>query len=1179
MARVLLNDPYEGGRQPVRVPVAILSRADKTAAGLPMLRVRAAIDSMAEITCVSEMVVKQLGLWGQVRRAPRGTVMRAYDDTEIARIGTITLTIGCGDAAVAHECEVIKGSELMLLGPDLYSRFGIYLGGLPTDWPGGRTGEAAANRAREEEEVLRERPRPWAVEDQVPSGEREVIMKAIEPLVRANEAIPVSAVACESIPDAVMRIPLTVTSSWRSQYPIPEAAMPAVRERVKLWADNGFIEPGNHSAPFNSPLLAAGKKDLQGRKTDWRICVDARHLNAAYDGPEDHAKERMPHLSEVFLRMRGFTHCSTIDLTGGYHQFAIAKEDRDKTSFTAEGRRWRWRRWFFGMRQATAQFQRVMEQALDGLEGVAIYVDDLCIYTKGSAAEHARLVAEVLKRLNHHKLRINRAKCHFGYRRVLLLGHFVAGSSRAVDPLKVQQAFEWPQPRTGKQVERLLGFTNYIRDYIPMYARLTEPLERLKKKKHFDLEMPEHAAGKASFKALVQAINSAEVLHAPVPELQLQVATDACQYGLGAVLYQEVPQPDGKERRQVIAFAATSLHGAQRSYPATARELLGMMFALRKFHHYLFGREFIMYTDHDALTSMFTKKELSHHVKDWLDTILQYDFEVRHRPGVKMVLSDALSRIFDDLDDARVRQELATVSSPLAIRAMRVAVPTDELTKHADKELREFIAERLLKTLVTDQAERDRILRTAHADGHFGAEELYKQVWRGGFYWPGLRQQCREVVAKCLSCLQHNVRSAGFHPAQSPNADNAWDHVATDLAVDLPESEAGFKHILILVDVATRFVVTKPLRDKSMESVARAMYEVFALFGPPKIIQSDNGTEFVNEAMAKLAKAAGVDHRLVAAYNPRANGVAERFVKTVKDTLHKKLAGALGRWDDALPGVTMAINAKDARITGTAPFTLFFGRARNRWDDYTLQEITITDGPRRTEADAAREVAAQLDAVREAVTPVVRDAVTARQRKQNDKLDNSRKLITEEFPPGSLVMLDNPFGTTPRRVGPFLVVRRNRGLTYTLQDLNRRTLERHFPVSQLSFVASTAVPLTTPTGGTLNTSRVTGVVTAILHHRKRQGTTENEFLVRWDTHPNIEDSWVTAAECPAELLVDYWKRTRPSKRSQGSKRPPAPLRRKRKRTPAALHQVTDAHTNMERQAGGRTRRQPKRATR
>lgn len=1138
----------------------ILSREDRRRSGAAGLQVMAAVDSMAAKTCVSEATIRRLGLQEHVRRAPPGAVLLAYDDTKIQRIGTIVLTLVCGDRAIAHECEVIRGNEPVLLGFDLYPRYGVYLGGLPTDWPGGRSGEEAANRARQEEGQLRRTPRPWSVEDEVSAADRRIILGAVEELVQQNEAIPVSETACTTIPDAVMRIPLSVSSSYRQQYGIPDAALPALREKVKLWDVNGFIEPGNPGAPFNTPLLAAGKKDLQGRKTEWRICMDARHLNAAYVGPEDHAKERMPNLRDVFLQMRGFTHCSTLDLTGGYHQFAIAPEDRDKTTFTAEGRKWRWKRWFFGMKQATAQFQRVMEQVMSGLNGVAIYVDDLCVYTAGTAEDHARLLQEVLRRLNKHRLRINRAKCHFGFRRVLMLGHFVAGTTRTVDPLKAQQAFEWPQPRTGKQVERLLGFTNYVRDYIPMYAKLTEPLERLKKRKHFDLESVEHVTGKASFEALVKAINSSEVLHAPVPGLQLHVATDACQYGLGAVLYQEVPQenrPEEPPRRQVIAFAASSLHGAQRSYPATARELLGMIFALRKFHHYIFGREFVLYTDHNALTSIFTKKELSHHVKDWLDTVLQYDFEVRHRPGISMVLSDALSRIFDELDDARSRQELSTVSNPLAIRAVKRTV-TDELTRYADKELREFIAERLLKILVSDPAKRGQLLRNAHADGHFGAEDLYKKIWRGGHYWPGLRKQCQETVATCLSCLQQNVRRSGFHPAQSPNADNPWDHVAIDLAVDLPESDAGFKHILILVDVATRFVVTKPLRDKSMETVARAMYEVFALFGPPKIMQSDNGTEFVNEALTKLAKAAGVDHRHVAAYNPRANGVAERFVKTIKDTLHKKLAGVLNRWDDALPGVTMAVNAKDSRITGTAPFTLFYGRTRNQWEDYTVQALAITDGPRRTEADAAAHIEAQQKVMREAVTPAVREVVAKNQQKQNAKLDATRKLVVEEFPPGSLVMLDNPFGTTPRRVGPFLVVRRNRGLTYTLQDLNRRILERHFPVSQLSFVASTTTPLTTPSGGVLNTSKATRVVTSLMQHRKRSGSAnELEYLGRWDDHPAATDSWITAAQCPAELLVDYWKRVRPAKNTTTRKKPPAPLRRKRAPPPHndATHRV------------------------
>jgi hypothetical protein len=274
-------------------------------------------------------------------------------------------------------------------------------------------------------------------------------------------------------------------------------------------------------------------------------------------------------------------------------------------------------------------------------------------------------------------------------------------------------------------------------------------------------------------------------------------------------------------------------------------------------------------------------------------------------------------------------------AEPVNVRRITV----DELTKYPDRELAQLINDRLLKKHVAEREQQLKIVRSTHARGHFGAEKIYNLIWNDGYYWPGLRKDCQQVVSCCRSCLQYNVGREGFRPVQSMRAVSPWDHIAVDCAVNLPETAKGHKNIFILVDLATRFVITLPLKSMEMLELSEKLYMVLCMFGPPKIMQSDNGTEFINALISKLMQAAGVDHRQVASYNPRANGLAERTVGTVKRTLLKKLEGMLEHWDDALLGVTHAINVTESRLFKSSPFSLFFGRSPNTWTDYHLAEV------------------------------------------------------------------------------------------------------------------------------------------------------------------------------------------------------------------------------------------------
>lgn len=1147
----------------------------RTPAEVQGVRLKALVDCCAQRSIVDRAFVAKCGKTGDIV-APVGPqfLLPFNDGPGVPRIGTILLTVACGNHLREHKFEVQDMREEALFGLDLLPALGIYVGNVPTQWPGERAGLDDAMRAEEAEDVLHERKEVWTLADRAAQEEVDTVIALTHELLLENRMLDPSEEACKTIPEATMVI--STPEGWTSyqrQYKVAEAAFEPTCEQIKLWSVSGFTEKGDPRCEFNSAILAVGKKDLQGLKTKWRVCEDFRLINAGLTS-KGFNNARMPLLPDVMARIRGFTLATSLDLTSAYHQLPIAVEDRDKTTFTWQGQRHRWKRWPFGLAPATVQFQKVMEIVLEGLDGVIVWVDDLLVFSFGTAEEHGQLVAEVLRRLNAHGLRLSVDKCHFAYKKVLLLGHYLSGSERSVDPLKARQALAWPEPRNGKDVSSFLGFTNFVREYIPMYADFAAPLDKLRKSKRFEMNAKE----RFGFDGLKKAINSSPVLQMPVPGLPYQVACDASQSGMGAVLFQ---QEEGGEARY-IAFASKRLDGAQRNYPATKRELLAVIFALNEFHEYLWGNHFILYTDHQALVALHTKKRLGYTMANWLDVVLRYTFEVRHRPGVSMILPDALSRMYETLREMEEEEnpDAAIVASVVMGHSLAdlhdttdewvgaapmvahfnleaeedVAIDPqvlneeqwleiDETVKNPDQQMKEFVRERLGKKFISDKQQQMDILRAAHATSHNGAEFLFQAVWRAGMYWPGMKRQCVEVASRCRPCLQFNVGREGFHPVQSPSAQCVWDHVAIDCAVELPESANGFKHILIIVDVMSRFVITKPLREHSGDAIARALYEVFAIFGPPKSMQSDNGTEFINKIVKKLVAAAGVEHRTVVAWNPRANGLAERTVKLVKDLLRKKLEGVFGRWDEALPGVTMAINAKDAALSKTAPFTFFFGRARNEWVDYSAEEIRLECGEQdEAVLDQLREQEALRQAlVADIVRPAVEEAARKRQEAKNERLNESRKIIDVDYPPGSLVMAkvpDRDSKLEPLWVGPFMVVRKSkRSATYVLRDLDNKVLPRSFAVSQLKFIADTRVPLTTADGSVVAQGE-RAVIQEIIDHRNTGPQTE--YLVRWKGFGEEDDEWLTASmfDDPA-FLTEYSrglkKRARPAEKEKKEK--------------------------------------------
>jgi transposase InsO family protein len=1149
----------------IRMPLTAARPSERKSDEPTQHQLMAPLDSYATASCVNKWTVKLTGATiTPVKEGDHGHIRLAAKGHTVKRIGTARITIRAGSKKITHNFEVMDMPDPILIGLDLFPAIGIYIGGVPTKWPGDETDADAARAAAEAERDLHRRLPPWAPEHAHEEADLQKLREAIAEQLVVNAGLSPAAAACRSIPESILRLPmhdnLQGSKTYRKQYPLPKAAEQAIAKIVEEWIAAGYIEPAR-SSDFHTPLLAAAKKDLDGLATKYRICMDLKHINALISR-EGYSNGRVPRIEELLKRVQGFTHASCLDMSAAYHQLEVAEEDRHKLTFTHNNQRWQWKRWPFGLLTATSQFQKVMEVVLEGIPEVVVYVDDIAIVTSGSMEDHALVVKKVLQRLNDHGLRLNLDKCHFGYKSILLLGHKVAGDSRSIDPLKVKQAVEWPVPSSGKEIQRMLGFTNFLRDYIPDYAQLAHPLDGLRSAKKFAMDEDQLAA----FRNLQQVVKEAPFLSNPDPSLPFQVATDASQSGLGAILYQQPEDSVDPSDRRYIAFASKSLAGAQKNYPATKRELLGVVFALRAFSHWLLGEHFVLYTDHEALTSLFTKSRPSYTVSNWFDVLLEYDFEVRHRPGTKMLLPDTLSRLYtpptaNDPSGLERRRPHGPALEALAVRGLS----TIENPIAPDRELQKFIRERHNKKAIIGKRAQIQKLQAVHATGHFGSETLFKTVWRDGFYWKGMRQQCDEVTGACFSCLSYNVQRHGFHPTRSLRADDPWDHIAIDCAVGLPPSRRGNTSFLVVVDVASRFVIAKPLPDTKEHTVARALFELFTVFGPPKVMQSDRGTEFVNKVLKKLTAAAGIDHRLVAAYNPQANGLAERAVKSVKQSLKKRLMGDLDRWDEALPGSLWSINTKEHALTKAAPFTLFFSRGASAWQDYSAMELNFirSRDEARAVAELTAENAARLAnesrAFAERVRRPARQATNGRQDRANELLDSKRPAVDTRIRPGSIVMLQDQRAVKskwdPLNYGLWLVERQHkRSKLFVLSNIsNGRVLSRHVPAHQLSLVKDTSVPVTANDGKPLPKLVSSRAILKILDDRPaKDGTTE--YKVRWKT--NRPDSWLPSSSFQLRSKSSHHRRIAPLRQpTQRNEPADVPSRPKQPKIPRALSRL------------------------
>lgn len=1018
----------------------------------------------------------------------------ADSNTYIKRIGTSTISVTCNGKTIKRDFEVMNLTNSheydFSIGTDYMSSLGIGIYGLPLSYDDEDSSKErieADRRFNNKSDLLESIERENAQKENNPAigpKEFEEAMDYIKVFIDKNQAIPKGSFC--TIPESVVCLdtPENATA-FRNPYPIPFKMQGIVDDQVKEWLENGIIERAPANTEWNTPLTVVKKTNGKGEITGYRVCHDPRLVNVLLKSID---RMPLPVISELFEDLKGANIYSTLDLKSAFNSLRLNPKDAHKLSFTWRGVQYKPIGTVFGIKHVSSQFQRTMSIALEGLPFVRFFVDDIVCASK-SFEEHKEHLKQVIQRLTKVNLKLNPKKCHFFQKEIYLLGFHISPQGITMDRRKLVNVLEFPQPKTGKDIQSYCGLINYFRTLIPNVSSIMSPLDSLRNEKSIThLWTDKH---QTAFVNLKKALMSDTVLSYPDMNSPFRISCDASLTGIGAVLHQVI---DGKTR--YISFVAKSLSKSERKYSATKRELLALVFALKRFHKYVYGSHFTLYTDHKALTYLHTQRVANLMMIAWMDTILQYDFKIVHLPGVSNVLPDVLSRLFEETET--MSNELGGDNMVRSI--MRNSAVTME-------PLPDVLSGEYF-TPPTEN-ERNKLLVEEHLKGHFGVEAMMHALKRKGIYWTSLKSQANDLIQACIQCQRHNITRKGYNPLRPVTATLPGDSWGIDLAGPFTTSTKGNEYLLVMIDIASKFYVLRAIPDKSAATIAIQVLDVISTYGPMRKLQSDCGREFVNSLMTCIKENVGFEHALISQYHPRANGASERAVQSAVNTIKKQIVGNVADWDQKVPSAQLFLNSKYNARTKSTPFSIMFGRNPNDFADFSKEKDSVT-----TEK-IQRELREKIKRMTEVVYPAVYEQVKSVTEKQKKKFDESHKL--SEFPIGSTVMIlitEKQNKLDPKYKGFYTVVRKTAANTYVLKNEKGFLEPRNYPPSLLKKVSDKI----------LENKNDFFEVEAIIGHKKGD---DNKYMYRckWLDYDESYDTWEPEENfTDPKFIKEYWQR-------------------------------------------------------
>ena len=818
-----------------------------------------------------------------------------------------------------------------------------------------------------------------------------------------------------------MKVRLLIDSTAKPKFFKPRSVPFTLRDKVETELQRleslGIISPVKFSK-WAAPIVPVVKKNGTVRICgDYKVTANRATLTESYP---------LPLVDELMTDLAGGKYFTKLDLSQAYLQLPLDNESSELLTINTHKGLFKYNRLPFGVSSAPAIFQRSMETLLRGLNGVSVYLDDILV-TGSTHENHLHNLAAVLEQIEQAGLRLNRSKCFFLQPRLEYLGHVIDEAGRHPTEDKIRAIKEAPAPTNITELRSFLGMITYYSKFLPnMSTKLTPLYALLAKKKRWSWHTKEEAA----FQLAKQALHSDAVLVHFDSSKPLILACDASQYGIGAVLSHVFE--DGREKP--IAYTSRTLNPAEKRYSQLEKEGLAIVSGIKKFHNFLYGRHFIIESDHRPLSFLFNEAKgipqmASSRIQRWAITLSAYNYTICYKKGKTLCNADALSRLPRPVTTATddTCTELVNLVQHMSSTCVSALHIKDWTTKDPLlSKVRRFIqlgwpnnvTEVPCKPYFSRKGElsvldgcilwgtrvvipppgRQPLLKELH-QAHPGVTKM-KALARSYIWWPNMDTDIETLVKTCTECQESRPSppTAPLHPWEWPAS--PWSR----LHIDFAGPYLGHM-FLVLVDAHSKWMDVRLMHSIKAHSTIEQLRMIFATHGIPQKIVSDNGPTFTSQEFKTFMTQNGVLHITSAPYHPSTNGLAERAVQTFKQAL-KRIQGS--SIQEKLSKFLFQYRITPHTTTGIAPAELLMGRRlRSRLD---------------------------------LLFPTVSQKVESKQLKQKKEYDATKPVRT--FSIGDLVYVED-FTASPQKWIPGKIVEVTGPLSYCIELLDGSTVRRH----------------------------------------------------------------------------------------------------------------------------------------
>lgn len=852
---------------------------------------------------------------------------------------------------------------------------------------------------------------------------------------------------CTTITEMTIRLNDDTPVTYRP-YRLPHSERAVVRQIIGELLDNDIIRESQSA--YASPIVLVRKKN-----NDFRLCIDYRALN------KKTIKDSypMPVIEDQLDRLSGKSYFTSLDLSSGYYQIPMSEASRHVTAFVTPDGHYEFTRMPFGLVNAPAVFQNMINKALGNrrFELAVPYLDDLLSAGK-SFTEAFEKLREILNLLRQAGLTLNLKKCFFFQSEIGYLGFEISEQGLRPGSKKIQAVSDFPTPTNVHQVRQFVGLASFFRRFIYNFATIAKPLTKLTKA---DVSWHWGAEQEESFQNIKAKLITRPILALYDPGYETEVHCDASKVGVGGVLLQ---RPDKDSPFRPVAYFSRQTTQEEQFLHSYELETMAVVLSLQKFRTYLIGIDFTVVTDCNALRSTLTKRDLIPKIARWWLMLQEFSFTIQYRPGHSMQHADALSRnpiaCNDNLDEVEVfhistNNWLHTVQmTDPRLKQIKTILETSsddlkDITNNyviRDGKVYRRVGRKL--KWVVPQGARWRICQLNHDEaGHFAFEKTLEKI-SADYWFPKMKRFVKKYVTSCINCAYNKEisgkKSGYLHPI--PKVPAIFHTIHMDHLGPFVKSKRGNTHILGVIDGFSKFIFVRAVKNLKSKTTIKVLEEIFATFGCPKIIISDQGTSFTSNEFKSFVESIGVKHILNAVATPRANGQIERYNRTILNSLASMNHDCDEKdWDLNMGKLQWSLNNTINKGIGKTPAEVVFGNRMTSGDENILKGAIELSSP-------------VSEKEREEIRKNVEETISDKQAKMKDLFDRSRA-PTKIFEKGDLVMIPNhnpekgkSKKLAPKFRGPFkitAILDNDRYEVTSIEGHSRKEYKNVYPADQL----------------------------------------------------------------------------------------------------------------------------------